>query len=148
MAEILGDDPLIGLAGLGAVPAAEPDIWPPPDPPPKKKASKPGAKTAAQQGTAVAGQQRAADGSARTQAIISRRPAGLSPWTDARIRECKSIPTLEARAAALEEFLVDLGLVCWSVEDEQKMCLKRAKTLLAEARRVKAAKRRPPRKPR
>jgi hypothetical protein len=86
-------------------------------------------------------QQRAADGSARTQAIIPWLPLGLAPWTDGQIQGCESIPVLERRIVALEQHQVDLGMVCWLVEDELACCRKRV-------RQLKDEKRRPPSKPR
>jgi hypothetical protein len=90
----------------------------------------------------------AADGSTRTKVEIPVVPPGMSVWSREQIAACQSIPTLEARVQAMEEHLVDLGLTCEMAEDQQRACQKRLTQLRAEARRVKVAKRRPPRKPR
>ena len=125
-------------------------FWPDPPPKPPRKAGKKASKPSPQATQSKARQQppRAAEGSTRTQAIIPRLPLGLAPWTDGQIQGCESIAALERRAAALEDFLVDLGLGCWRVEDEQKLCLKRAKALRAEKRRAAKSARPRPRKPR
>jgi hypothetical protein len=128
-------------------PIAFPRIYWPPTPAPAKRAGKKASKPA---GKATQAGKRAADGSTRTQAIMPRLPAGPPAWSDSQIRKCDSIAQLDARIASLEDFEIDLGLVCWSVEDELAACRKRIKEIRAEKKRVKvkaAKKRRPPSKP-
>jgi hypothetical protein len=112
-------------------------VWPPTPKPPRsarKKASKPSA-------TQSPSQRSAADGSTKTSTPIPRLPAGLPPLTDSQIRECTSIGTLDARIAALEAFEIELGLLCFDIEHELTACRK-------QIRQLRAAKGRPPSKPR
>jgi hypothetical protein len=118
-------------------------VWP--DPPPaksakraRKKTSKPAAGSATQ---GKQGKPQAADGSTVTATPVPHLPAGLPRWDAARLTACRSIAVLEARAAAIDAFLIDLGLACEAAEDALRATQRRLKAL-------RAAKRRPPRKPR